>query len=300
MLCGLWYARLRICVKYVSGVRCPDLLHLTLFFVSLFFSYYPSFILFHFVFFCLFDCNQPRFLQSNGDGDASLPPIGWNQQNIISLPLIALAFHFTVLNSSIKRSNSGQLAWTPLQQKTNKQNNDTPHLVITHFHWHIKLNTERKCVDVLVKVSVMCLAVCESGRCWVVGLCLGCVCVGWWQQDGRSKGGAWMSKPLTKRPSRFFSLLTRQRSFSSCVSTIIHIYGMVFQSQPVVTLQYIAFHLFSACFSFILLHKLTYSLICKHSSLILWSPLRTTALNLIILVHTPNFLFIYLSLEIFN
>lgn len=60
------------------------------------------------------------------------------------------------------------------------------------------------CVDVQVKGFVMCLAVCESGRHWVLGLCLGCVCVGCCPQGGWAKGGAWSSKISQKTIPSFF------------------------------------------------------------------------------------------------
>lgn len=82
------------------------------------------------------------------------------------------------------------------------------------------------CVDVQVKGFVMCLAVCESGRHWVVGLCLGCVCVACCQQGGWATGGAWSSKPF-RRPSLLsFFLLTHQCSFSYCVFSFVHFISM--------------------------------------------------------------------------
>lgn len=169
-------------------------------------------------------------LQLNGDGDTLLPLSLAEKKHKKTQPIILIdqppssslsLFIFLSFFSSFNRSNSGQLAWTPNKQ-TKKWRPTLSAFPLTHQAKYKK----EMCVDVQVKGFVMCLAVCESGRHWVVGLCLGCVCVACCQQGGWATGGAWSSKPF-RRPSLLsFSLLTHQCSFSYCVFSFVHFISM--------------------------------------------------------------------------
>ncbi len=142
---------LHTCVKYISGFRCPALLHPTFFFVH--FSHSIPFSSCFFIY--LSDCNQSLTLQLNGDGDTPLPLIGWNQARTSanhshrSASLSLSLFIFLSFFASFKRSNSGQLAWTPNKQTKN----DAPHSARAPFHWHFKLNVCRRAGEGICNMS---------------------------------------------------------------------------------------------------------------------------------------------------
>ncbi len=116
---------LHTCVKYISGFRCPALLHPTFFFVH--FSHSIPFSSCFFIY--LSDCNQSLTFAIEWGWRHSAashwlkPSKNISHHSHRSASLSLSLFIFLSFFASFKRSNSGQLAWTP----TNKQKM-TPHI----------------------------------------------------------------------------------------------------------------------------------------------------------------------------
>ncbi len=216
---------LHTCVKYISGFRCPALLHPTFFFVHflILFPFHPAFSFIYPI------ALSHWLLQLNGDGDTPLPLIGWNQARTsanhshrsASL-LITLTFHlpfFLFFLQEIKFRAAGMDS-----KQTNKKWRPTCSESAFPLTLQAKYNKEL-CVDVQVKGFVMCLAVCESGDTglWVFAwdVCvLGAVSRAGGQEEEPGWANLWEDHPFLFFHSHlwmFFFFLCFSHSFISCL-----------------------------------------------------------------------------------